>query len=143
MYSQLERACYLCRAIIKSKCRAVQRTVVPGNWKGGRQSDSSIVPMMESNAFGGKGTVSGNILGGNLLRYSAIGNAGQRIPGRKLLDTQGFVRKLATWGAQCRKAARWDLLGACLARGTSTNQSRKSGSVGGWSRKGAVYPTSS
>ena len=46
--------------------RAVQRTVVPGNWKGGRQSDSSIVPLMESNASGGKGTASGNILGGNL-----------------------------------------------------------------------------
>ena len=46
--------------------RAVQRTVVPGNWKGNRQSDSSIVPLMESNASGGKETASGNILGGNL-----------------------------------------------------------------------------
>ena len=50
-----------------NKHQAVQRTVVPENWKGNRQSDRSIVPMMEGNAFGGKGTVSGNILGGNLL----------------------------------------------------------------------------
>lgn len=121
--------------------RAVQRTVVPGNWKGGRQSDSSIVLMMKGNAFGGKGTVSGNILGGNLLRYSAIGNAGKQIPGRKLLDTQRSDRRFATWGARCRKAARRDLLGACLARGTSTNQRRTSGSVGGRPREGSVYPT--
>ncbi len=45
--------------------RAVQRTVVPGNWMGGRQSDSSIVLLIEGNASGGKGTVSGNIRGGN------------------------------------------------------------------------------
>ncbi len=32
--------------------RAVQCTVVPGNWMGGRQSDSSIVLMMKGNAFG-------------------------------------------------------------------------------------------
>ena len=67
MYSQLERACYLCRAIYMSKCGAVQRTVVPGNWMDNRQSDSFIVPMMESNASGGKEAACGYILGGHLL----------------------------------------------------------------------------
>ncbi len=48
-----------------NKHQAVQRTAVPGNWMGGRQSDSSIVLLIEGNASGGKGAVSGNILGGN------------------------------------------------------------------------------
>ena len=72
--------------------RAVQRTVVPGNWMGGRQSDSPIVLMMEGNASGGKGTAGGNILGGNRCDTQRSIRAGKRIPGRKLMDTLRFIR---------------------------------------------------
>lgn len=45
----------------KSKCEAVQRTTVLGNWKDGRQSDNCIVPMIVGNATGGKAVAHGNI----------------------------------------------------------------------------------
>ena len=63
-----------------SKCGAVQRTVVPGNWMDNRQSDNFIVPLKESNASVGKGVVCGNILEGNLCNTQWLmkkGNAFQ------------------------------------------------------------------
>lgn len=48
--------------------------------------------------------------------------AGKRILRRKLTDTQRSDRWSAIWGARYGKAVRRDLLGACLVRGTSTNQ---------------------
>ncbi len=56
----------------KSKCEAVQRTVVPGNWMDNRQSDSSIVPKKEGNASGGKGTASGYIPRGSLFNTQRL-----------------------------------------------------------------------
>ena len=55
------------------------------------------------------------------------------------MSTQRLVRPLVTWGARCRKAARWDLLGARSARDTSTNQSCTPGSTGGAFCEGHVY----
>ena len=85
MYSQLERACYLCRAIVMSKCRSVQRTVVPGNWMDNRQSDSPIVALMESNASGWKGGACGDILRGNLAQHAEV-NYGRRTNYEKNAD---------------------------------------------------------
>ena len=76
----------------KSKCKAVQRTVVPGNWMDDRQSDSSIVPLMESNVFGGKGAACGNILRGDLLNTQWLIKTGEQILRRTLISTQGLVR---------------------------------------------------
>ena len=70
---QLGRACYLCGSI---KCLAVQRTVVPGNWMDSRQSDNSIVPMIASNAEGGKGVAKGYISARNLHRTQGRMNGG-------------------------------------------------------------------
>ena len=100
--------------------RAVQRTVVPGNWKGGRQSDSSIVLMMKSNAFGRKGTVGGNILGGNLFGYSVI---------RKSRKTN-FEKKTDGY-TEIRQMIRH--------LGSPVRESRTPGSTGGVPRKGHVY----
>ena len=76
-----------------------------------------------------------------LVQYTETVSTREMLPWRKLVDTQGFIRELTAWGARCRKAARRVLLGACLARDTSTNQIRKSGSVRVTPRKGRIYST--
>ena len=144
MYSQLERACYLCRAIEKSKCRAVQRTVVPGNWMDNRQSDNFIVPLKESNASVGKGVVCGNILEGNLCNtqwFMKKGNAFQEECWKILWDLSGnqphgepgagklhagIYRGRISWGARLpTKAARPVPWGWSLVRGSSTRPAHK------------------
>ena len=94
-----------------------------------RQSDSFIIQLMRSNNLGGKGATCGDTCCGNLFSAQGLVKTGLWIQWGMLIDTQVFVRKSATWGVQCRKASRWDLLGACLARGTSTNQIRTFGSL--------------
>lgn len=94
-----------------------------------RQSDSFIIQLMRSNNLGGKGATCGDTCCGNLFSAQGLVKTGLWIQWGMLIDTQVFVRKSATWGVQCRKASRWDLLGACLARGTSTNQSRTFGAI--------------
>ena len=74
------RACYLCDSI---KCLAVQRTVVPGNWMDSRQSDNSIVPMIASNAEGGKGVAKGYISRQKPSPYSGTDEWGLTQSGKK------------------------------------------------------------
>lgn len=96
-----------------------------------RQSDNSIVPLIASNAEGGKGVAKGYISARNLHRTQGRMNGGKHKAGRKLSVLFMTLLPSVLWGARCRKAARRDLLGACLVRGTSTNQSRTHGSVRG------------
>ncbi len=87
---------------------------------GGRQSDSSIVLMMEGNAFGRKGTAGGHILGGNLFRYSVIERNRVTNPGKKTdgyTEIQQMIRHL----------------------GSLVQESCTPGSTGGVPRKGHVY----
>ena len=93
---------------------------MPGNWKGGRQSDSFIVLMMEGNAFGRKGTVGGNIHGGNLFRYSVIDRNRETNSGKK---TDGYT--------EIRQTIRH--------LGSPVQESCTPGFTGGVPRKGHVY----
>lgn len=107
----------------------------------GRQSDSSIVLVMEGNAFGGKGTVSGNILGGNLLRYTEIENS-RKTNSKKKTDGYPEIRQMIHYlGSPVRESRTPGSTGGVPREGHVYQPKPHVRISGGGSRKGHIYPT--